>query len=62
MTPCFSTLETCGLSGSALFLAGLLRPIDGRLAVELLLARDYSEESAVLASLWQRLATAPRRS
>jgi len=48
-------LETCGLAGSALFLVGLLRPIDGRLAVELLLARDYSEESAVLASLWQRI-------
>jgi uncharacterized protein YprB with RNaseH-like and TPR domain len=52
----FLDLETCGLTGSALFLAGLLRPIDGELAVELLLARDYSEESAVLASLWQRLA------
>jgi hypothetical protein len=52
----FLDLETCGLSGSALFLAGVLRPVDGRLAVELLLARDYSEEPAVLASLWQRLA------
>jgi uncharacterized protein YprB with RNaseH-like and TPR domain len=52
----FLDLETCGLAGSALFLAGLLRSIDGRLTVELLLARDYSEESAVLASLWQRLA------
>ena len=51
----FLDLETCGFSGSALFLAGLLRPIEGRLNVELLLARDYSEESAVLASLWQRL-------
>ncbi|MCC6491935.1 MAG: ribonuclease H-like domain-containing protein [Pirellulales bacterium] len=48
-------LETCGLAGSALFLVGLLRRIDGCLAVELLLARDYSEERAVLASLWQRL-------
>ena len=52
----FLDLETCGLAGSALFLAGLLRSIDGQLAVELLLARDYSEESAVLASLWRRLA------
>jgi uncharacterized protein YprB with RNaseH-like and TPR domain len=51
----FLDLETCGLAGSALFLAGVLRPIDDRLAVELLLARDYSEEPAVLASLWQRL-------
>jgi uncharacterized protein YprB with RNaseH-like and TPR domain len=48
-------LETCGLAGSALFLVGLLRPIEGRLTVELLLARDYSEEPAVLASLWQRV-------
>jgi uncharacterized protein YprB with RNaseH-like and TPR domain len=48
-------LETCGLSGSALFLIGLLHRIDDRLTVELLLARDYSEEAAVLASLWQRI-------
>jgi hypothetical protein len=51
----FLDLETCGFAGSALFLAGVLRPVDGRLTVELLLARDYSEEPAVLASLWQRL-------
>jgi uncharacterized protein YprB with RNaseH-like and TPR domain len=54
----FLDLETCGLAGSALFLAGLLRMVDGRLAIELLLARDYSEELAVLNSLWQRLADA----
>jgi uncharacterized protein len=48
-------LETCGLAGSALFLAGLLHRLDDGLAVELLLARDYSEEAAVLASLWQRI-------
>ena len=53
----FIDLETCGLSGSALFLIGLLRPVDGRLTVELLLARNYSEEGAVLASLWQRIET-----
>jgi hypothetical protein len=52
----FLDLETCGLAGSALFLAGVLRPIEDRLTIELLLARDYSEEPAVLASLWQRLA------
>jgi uncharacterized protein YprB with RNaseH-like and TPR domain len=51
----FLDLETCGFAGSSVFLAGLLRSIDDRLAVELLLARDYSEESAVLASLWQRI-------
>ncbi|MCA9237777.1 MAG: ribonuclease H-like domain-containing protein [Planctomycetales bacterium] len=48
-------LETCGLAGSALFLAGVLRAVDGRLCVELLLARNYAEEQAVLASLWQRV-------
>ena len=49
-------LETCGLAGSALFLVGLLRWIGGRPTLELLLARDYAEEAAVLTSLWQRLA------
>ena len=46
-------LETCGLTGSALFLVGLLRQIEGVPTVQLLLARNYSEEAAVLASLWQ---------
>lgn len=49
-------LETCGLAGSPLFLVGLLRHVDHRLAVELLLARNYAEEHAVLASFWQRAA------
>jgi len=49
-------LETCGLSGSALFLVGMLRHVDGMPTVELLLARDYSEEAAVLASFWQTIA------
>jgi hypothetical protein len=49
-------LETCGLAGAALFLIGLLRRIDGLLAVELLLARNYAEEKAVLVSLWERAA------
>jgi len=48
-------LETCGLSGSALFLIGLLRQIDGRLTIELLLARNYAEERAVLTSFWQAI-------
>lgn len=50
-------LETCGLSGSPLFLVGLLRHVEGRLAVELLMARTYAEEHAVLTSFWQRAAT-----
>jgi uncharacterized protein YprB with RNaseH-like and TPR domain len=46
-------LETCGLSGSSLFLVGMLRFVEDRLAVELLLARNYAEERAVLATFWQ---------
>jgi uncharacterized protein YprB with RNaseH-like and TPR domain len=46
-------LETCGLAGAALFLVGLLRRIESVPSVELLLARNYAEEAAVLASLWQ---------
>ena len=49
-------LETCGLGGSALFLAGVLRQVDGVPTVELLMARNYAEEQAVLESLWQLLA------
>jgi uncharacterized protein YprB with RNaseH-like and TPR domain len=45
-------LETCGLAGSALFLIGVLRQRDGTPTVELLLARNYAEERAVLESLW----------
>jgi uncharacterized protein YprB with RNaseH-like and TPR domain len=46
-------LETCGLSGSSLFLIGLLRFVEGRLTIELLLARNYAEERAVLTTFWQ---------
>jgi uncharacterized protein len=49
-------LETCGLSGAALFLVGLLRHVEGVPTVELLLARNYAEEQAVLESLWQTVA------
>jgi uncharacterized protein YprB with RNaseH-like and TPR domain len=49
-------LETCGLAGSALFLVGVLRQIDGAHCVEMHVARNYSEEPSVLASLWQILA------
>jgi uncharacterized protein YprB with RNaseH-like and TPR domain len=49
-------LETCGLAGSALFLVGLLRQIEGVPTVELLLARTFAEEAAVLASLWDTMA------
>lgn len=50
-------LETCGLGGSALFLAGVLRNIEGVPTVELLMARNYAEEQAVLESLWQIVAS-----
>lgn len=48
-------LETCGLSGSALFLIGLVRSRNGQFVVELLFARNYAEEAAVLCSLSDRL-------
>lgn len=51
----FLDLETCGLAGSSIFLIGLLRLIAGRLTVELLLARDYGEEQAILTTLWKTM-------
>jgi len=50
-------LETCGLGGAALFLAGVLRQVEGVPTVELLMARNYAEEQAVLESLWQIVAS-----
>jgi uncharacterized protein YprB with RNaseH-like and TPR domain len=49
-------LESCGFAGSALFLVGLLRQIEGAPMVELLLARSYAEEQAILETLWQTVA------
>jgi uncharacterized protein YprB with RNaseH-like and TPR domain len=49
-------LETCGLAGSAVFLIGLLRFVDGVPIVELLLARNYAEEGAIFESLWEIVA------
>jgi len=46
-------LETCGFAGSPLFLVGILRRIRERFKVELLLARNYAEERAVLTSFWK---------
>jgi uncharacterized protein len=48
-------LETCGLAGCALFLVGLFRHIAGNPTIELLLARNYAEEAAVLNTLWETL-------
>jgi len=50
-------LETCGLAGSMIFLIGLIHQGDSGLQLSQLLARDYSEEPAVLASLWEIMST-----
>ena len=55
----FLDLETCGFSGSMVFLTGLLCEIDGQLTLRQLLARDYAEEAAMLAALWQTAADNP---
>jgi uncharacterized protein YprB with RNaseH-like and TPR domain len=46
-------LETCGLAGAMVFLAGVLhwRPEQGFVLTQLL-ARNYAEEKAILQSLW----------
>jgi uncharacterized protein YprB with RNaseH-like and TPR domain len=49
----FLDLETCGFSGSPLFLIGVVRADGDALVVDQLLARNYAEERAVLESLWQ---------
>jgi len=48
-------IETCGLAGMQMFLAGLLVWREGRLLVRQYLARDYAEERAVLARAWEEL-------
>jgi len=55
----FLDLETCGFSGSMVFLAGLLCEVDGELTLRQLLARNYAEEPAMLAALWQTAASNP---
>lgn len=47
----FLDIETAGFHGMGLFLVGLLTCEGGRFKVTQLLARDYSEEAAVLARL-----------
>jgi uncharacterized protein YprB with RNaseH-like and TPR domain len=48
-------LETCGLAGSMVFLVGLIHHGENGLMLTQLLARDYSEEPAVLARSWEIL-------
>jgi uncharacterized protein YprB with RNaseH-like and TPR domain len=50
----FLDCETCGLSGTGIFLVGLMAWEDGHLAFEQWLARDYSEESAILQAFADR--------
>jgi len=42
-------IETAGFIGRPIFLVGLMRPVDGELVITQLLARDYSQERALLA-------------
>lgn len=52
----FLDLETTGLYGSPLFLAGFLMPVEGDFVIRQLFARDYSEEKAVLLEAERSLA------
>jgi len=45
-------IETCGLAGEPLFLVGLMRYDGTTLRVDQFLARDYSEEQAILHQFW----------
>jgi len=56
--PLFMDIETCGLSGAMIFLVGLMRFTDGRLVYAQHLARDYAEETAVLAAVAEALPSA----
>lgn len=47
----FLDLETCGLAGAPIFLIGLIRRTPDGLTLDQLLARNYTEESAILAAL-----------
>jgi uncharacterized protein YprB with RNaseH-like and TPR domain len=52
----FLDLETTGLYGSPLFLAGFLMPVEDDFVIRQLFARDYSEEKAVLLEAERSLA------
>ena len=52
----FLDLETCGLGGTPIFLVGLMSFRDEQLVFEQLLARDYSQEAAILLALAERMA------
>jgi len=50
----FVDTETCGFSGTAVFLVGMMYYAEGGLVFEQCLARDYTEEGAVLAAFTER--------
>ena len=54
----FMDTETCGFSGTAVFLVGMMFHADGRLVFEQCFARDYSEEPGVLQAFVERYAAA----
>jgi len=56
--PLFMDTETCGFSGTAIFLVGMMQYAEGELVFEQCFARDYSEEPAVLAVFAERYAAA----
>ncbi len=49
-------LETCGFSGSMIFLVGLIYQHNDAFLLTQLFARSYAEEKAVLQTLWQIVA------
>ena len=51
----FMDLETCGFSGSCVFLAGLMTCEDGELVFEQHFARNYAEEAGILTAFAERL-------
>ena len=51
----FMDTETCGFSGSCIFLVGLMACDSGELVFEQYLARNYAEEAAILAAFAERL-------
>jgi uncharacterized protein YprB with RNaseH-like and TPR domain len=51
-------IETCGLAGEPLFLVGLMRYDGSTLRVDQFLARDYSEERAILEAFWAEVGQA----
>ncbi len=54
----FMDTETCGFSGTMVFLVGLMTCREGELTFEQCLARDYTQEAAILQAFDRRLAEA----